>query len=184
MFTLKVDQEIELQLFQLHDAEELFYLVDNNREHLRQWLPWVDNTTSPIQYHSIIPIWLKQFANNQGFNCGIRYLGKLVGAIGFHSIDWNNKQTSMGYYLARGFEGKGIMTRTVQALVNYAFFELNLNRIEIRCGVENRKSRAIPARLGFKEEGIIREAEFLYDHFHDLVVYGMLAREWKSEKEN
>lgn len=180
MFTLKVDQEIELQLFQLHDAVELYHLVDSNRLYLREWLPWVDNMTSPIQYQSIIPMWLKQFADNQGFNSGIRYNGILVGSIGFHHIDWNNKQTSIGYYLGQGFAGKGIMTRSVQALVNYAFFELQLNRIEIRCGVANKRSRAIPERLGFKQEGIIREAEFLYDHFHDLALYGMLAKEWKK----
>lgn len=179
MFVLKVDQDIELQLFQLHHSEELYSLVDRNRFHLREWLPWVDNMTSPVQYHGIIPIWLKQFAENNGFNTGIRYKGELAGSIGFHHIDWNNRQTSIGYYLAKGFEGKGIMTRTVQALVNYAFLDLNLNRIEIRCGVGNKKSRAIPERLGFVQEGIIRDAEFLYDHYHDLVVYGMLARDWK-----
>ncbi len=180
MFTLKVDQEIELQLFQLHDAEELYHLVDSNRTHLREWLPWVDNMTSPIEYHSIFQMWLKQFADNQGFNSGIRYNGVLAGTIGFHQIDWNHKQTSIGYFLGQGFEGKGIMTRSVQALVNYAFFELQLNRIEIRCGVDNQKSRAIPERLGFKQEGIIRDAEFLYDHFHDLALYGMLARDWSK----
>lgn len=180
MFILKVDQEIELQLFQLHHSEELYHLVNNNRNHLREWLPWVDNMASAVQYHSIIPIWLKQFADNNGFNTGIRFNGVLVGSAGFHQIDWNNKQTSIGYYLAEGFEGKGIMTRTVQALVNYAFFELHLNRIEIRCGVGNKKSRAIPERLNFIQEGIIRDGEFLYDHYHDLAVYGMLAREWKS----
>ena len=180
MFTLKVDQEIELQLFQLHDAKELYHLVDSNRHYLREWLPWVDNMTSPIQYQTIIPMWLKQFADNQGFNSGIRYNGILVGSIGFHHIDWNNKQTSIGYYLGQGFAGKGIMTRSVQALVNYAFFELQLNRIEIRCGVANNKSRAIPERLGFMQEGIVREAEFLNNHFHDLALYGMLAKDWKK----
>ncbi|WP_066392517.1 GNAT family N-acetyltransferase [Cytobacillus eiseniae] len=180
MFTLKVDQEIELQLFQLHHSEELYQLVDVNRNHLSQWLPWVDSMSSPIQYHSIIPSWLKQFADNNGFNTGIRYNGVLVGSIGFHQMDWNNRQTSIGYYLAEGYEGKGIMTRSVQALINYAFLDLNLNRIEIRCGIENKKSRAIPERLGFTQEGIIREGEFLYNHYHDLAVYSILAKDWKN----
>lgn len=179
MFCLKVDQEIELQLFQLHHSEELFNLVDANRKHLREWLPWVDNMASPVQYHSIIPMWLKQFADNNGLNVGIRYRSKLAGSIGFHQIDWHNKQTSVGYFLAKGFEGRGIMTRTVRTLINYAFLDLHLNRVEIRCGVKNLKSRAIPERLGFKQEGIIRDGEFLYNRFHDLAVYGMLARDWK-----
>lgn len=178
MFTLKVDEELELQLFQLQHANELFALVDRNRHHLREWLPWVDTTTSAVQYNSIIPMWLKQFADNNGFNAGIRYKGELAGSIGFHQIDWHNKQTSIGYFLGEGFQGKGIMTRSVQALVNYSFYDLRLHRIEIRCGIGNHKSRAIPERLGFKQEGIIRDAEFLYDHYHDLAVYGLLYREW------
>ncbi|MGJ7919390.1 GNAT family N-acetyltransferase [Neobacillus sp. LXY-4] len=180
MFTLKVDQEIELQLFQIQHAEELFYLVDQNRDHLKMWLPWVNNMTSPIQYHTIIPMWLKQFAENDGFNAGIRYKGALVGSIGFHQMDWHNSQTSLGYYLARNAQGHGIMTRSVHALINYAFYELGLNRIEIRCGQKNHKSRAIPERLGFTKEGIIRDGERLYYSFHNLIVYSMLAKEWSK----
>jgi ribosomal-protein-serine acetyltransferase len=178
VFTLKVDQEIELQLFQHHHANELFDLVDKNRFHLRRWLPWVDSMDSPYQYHTIIPMWLKQFADNQGFNLGVRYKGSLVGAIGLHQIDWRNRTTTIGYYLGEGVQGKGIMTRAVQALLNYVFFELNLNRVEIRCGDGNYKSRAIPERLGFTQEGIIRDGENLYGHYHHLIVYSMLEREW------
>lgn len=178
MFTLKVDQEIEIQLIELHHAEELFRLVDSNRQHLRKWLPWVDNIFSPYQYHSIIPMWLQQFANNNGFNAGIRFNGTLVGGIGFHQMDWTNSQTSLGYYLSQNAQGYGIMTRAVTALVNYAFYQLKLNRIEIRCGERNLKSRAIPEKLGFIEEGLIREGEKLHSGFHNLIVYGMLSKEW------
>lgn len=178
MFTLKVDQEIEIQLFQIQHADELYTLVDKNRVHLREWLPWVDNMGSASQYYPIITDWLKQFSENRGFNGGIRFNGKLAGAIGFHHIDWQNRSTSIGYYLAEGAEGNGIMTRSVQALINYAFCDLQLQRIEIRCGIKNLKSRAIPERLGFTQEGIVRKAEFLYDHYHDLAVYGLLQEEW------
>ncbi|PLR81206.1 RimJ/RimL family protein N-acetyltransferase [Bacillus canaveralius] len=180
MFSLKVNQEIELQLLQLRDAEELYQLVDSNRRHLRQWLPWVDSMNSPLQYHSIIPMWLKQFADNNGFNLGIRYNKILVGSLGFHHIDWHNEQTSIGYYLAEQAQGRGIMTKSVQALLNYAFYDLGLNRIEIRCGTRNIASRSIPVRLGFTEEGLIRDGEKLNGFFHDLIVYGLLAREWRN----
>lgn len=65
-------------------------------------------------------------------------------------------------------------------MVDYAFNELNLNRVEIRCAVENKKSRAIPERLHFVNEGCIRQAEWLYDHYVDHIVYGMLKEEWKA----
>jgi len=178
MFTLKVDHEIELQLFQRHHALKLYQLVEENREHLLEWMPWVENMNSPFQFESIIPVWLKQFAENSGMNVGILYKGELVGSLGLHQIDWYNNMASVGYYLARKAEGNGIITRSVRALLNYAFYQLGLNRIEIRCGVKNTKSRAIPERLGFVMEGKIRDGELLNGHFHDLIVYGMLQRDW------
>jgi ribosomal-protein-serine acetyltransferase len=184
MFTLKVDHEIELQLLQIQDSTELFQLVQRNRSHLRKWLPWVDSMVSSLQYQTIIPEWLKQYANNNGFHAGIRFKGKLAGVIGLHFIDWYNKQTTIGYYLGKEFEGYGIMTRTVKALLHYIFSHLFLNRVEIRCGVFNDKSRAIPERLGFVMEGVIRDGEFLHDHFHDLAVYGLLARQWADRSLN
>lgn len=71
------------------------------------------------------------------------------------------------------------MTSVSKALTDYAFTELKLNKVEIRAAAENQKSRSIPERLGYKEEGTIRQAEWLYDHYVDHVVYGMLAEEWK-----
>ena len=71
------------------------------------------------------------------------------------------------------------MTKSCRALIEHAFRELRLNRVEIYCAVENSRSRRIPARLGFVEEGVHRQAEWVHDHFKDLVSYSMLAREWK-----
>jgi ribosomal-protein-serine acetyltransferase len=182
MFTLKVDSDLELQLFQPHHADELFWMVDSNREHLRRWLPWVDGMHSVLQYPTIIQMWLRQFSENNGYNLGIRYRGTLAGTISLHGMDWRNAQCSMGYYLSENMQGKGIMTRAAQAIINHAFFELGLNRIEIRCGRDNLKSQAIPVRLGFQFEGIIHDGELINAVFHDLLVYSMLSRQWFSNK--
>ena len=122
----------------------------------------------------------KQFASNNGFQAGIWYKQNLAGMIGCHGMNFANKSTSIGYWLGEGYQGKGIMTKTTKALVEYLLTELNLNRIEIRCAENNYKSRAIPERLGFTNEGTLRETEWLYDHYVDHVVYGMLARQWKD----
>ncbi|NRD78329.1 GNAT family N-acetyltransferase [Bacillus sp. BRMEA1] len=179
MFTLKVDHEIELQLFQRHHALTLFQLVEENRDHLSQWLPWVSTMVTLYQFETVIPVWLNQFAENQALNVGILYRGKLVGSIGLHQIDWYNNMASIGYYLSKKAEGRGIITRSVTAMLNYAFFDLGMNRIEIRCGVNNQKSRAIPERLGFIMEGTIRDGELLNGQFHDITIYSMLARDWR-----
>jgi ribosomal-protein-serine acetyltransferase len=180
MFTLTVDEKIELKLLEQRDAEELIQEIHNSREYLREWLPWVDGMQAAEDYHPIIKMWLEQFANNDGFQAGIVYENKIVGMAGFHGIDWKNKKTSIGYWLSADYQGKGIMTKVTKTLVDHAIDELDLNRVEIRCGVENKKSRAIPERLGFRQEGIISEGEFLYDHFIDHAIYGLLAKDWNK----
>ena len=70
------------------------------------------------------------------------------------------------------------MTKVVRALMDIGFKEFRLNKIEIRAATENVKSRKIPERLGFTEEGTLRQVQWLYDHFVDHVVYGMLKDEW------
>lgn len=178
MFSYMVDEEVSLKLLEKGNASEMYKLVDGSRVSLREWLPWVDSMTSAEEYVPIFQDWRKQFAENNGFQVGIIYKGNLAGVIGFHGIDWNNRKTTIGYWLGDSYQGNGIMTRACQALVDLAFHHYGLNRVEIQCGIKNEKSRAIPERLGFEEEGVIRDAEFLYDHFHDCVVYGMLARDW------
>ncbi len=124
---------------------------------------------------------LEKFAANNGLAAGIWFRGKLAGVIGLHWIDWANRSTYIGYWLAASQQGRGLVTRAGRALVDYAFVELGLNRVEIRCAVKNKKSRAIPERLGFEAEGINRQAEWLYDHYVDLVVYGLLISEYRGE---
>ncbi|RLQ94618.1 GNAT family N-acetyltransferase [Falsibacillus albus] len=179
MFTLKVNEELSLKLLEKEDAKELFALVDESRNYLREWLPWVDNMKHEKEYEPVIEMWLKQFAAHDGFQVGILYKGYLAGMVGYHGINWSNRRTSIGYWLAEKYQGNGIMTAAVKALIDLAFEEYQLNRVEIQCGVENHKSKSIPERLGFKQDGIVRDAEYLYDHFHDCVMYSILAKEWK-----
>jgi ribosomal-protein-serine acetyltransferase len=72
------------------------------------------------------------------------------------------------------------MTRCCAALISYGFVDLGVHRVTIQCGVGNEKSCAIPQRLGFTREGLMREAEWVNDRWVDLVVWGMLAQDWKS----
>ena len=167
----------ELRFIESSDAETLFTLVDSNREYLRKWLPWLDGNMTVADTMGFIRSAREQYLHNRGFQTGIWFEGKLAGIIGYHPIDWQNRIAMLGYWLGESYQGKGIVTRASQLLVDYAFDEYGLNRVEIRCAVGNTKSRAIPLRLKFTEERIIADGEWLYNHFVDLVVYRMLARE-------
>ncbi|GGJ89842.1 ribosomal-protein-serine acetyltransferase [Lentibacillus kapialis] len=182
MFLFEIDEEIALKHLEITDAAPLFQLTDDSRETLRQWLSWVDHTKTPNDSRSFIESVLKQFAERRGLTTGILYQGELAGVAGFNLFDWTNGIGHIGYWLGAEYEGRGIMTRAVSGLIDYAFYSLELNRIEIRAAYANHKSRAIPERLGFVQEGRIRQAEWLYDHFADHAVYGKLAHEWKHHK--
>jgi len=173
-----VDDEVVLKLLETHHADQLSELTDSCRPYLKEWLPWVDGSIGVEDVRTFIEMTKKQFASNNGFQTGIWFKGSFAGVIGFHGMNWSNKSTSIGYWLGEKYQGKGVMTKACKLFIDYAFGELKLNRIEVRCAEGNSKSRAIPERLGFVKEGIIREAEWLYDHYVDNVVYGKLSREW------
>jgi ribosomal-protein-serine acetyltransferase len=182
MITIRIDDDLVLRQLSEDDAVSLFAVIDRNRLFLRQWLPWLDTSQVPQDTLYFIRTTLDQFANNDGFAAGIHYKDSVVGTIGFHKVDWLNRSVEIGYWLSEDYQGKGIVTKACKAFIDYAFGEWGLHRIQIRCAVGNTKSCKIPERLGFVKEGLQRQAEFLYDHYVDLNVYGMLEDEWKQKK--
>ena len=178
MFVHKIDENVSLKLIELKDAERVFELTDQSRTYLKEWLPWLDFTKSVEDTKSFIRGCLKGYAENQSLNTVILYNGEIVGTAGFNSINWSNNTAYIGYWLGEEYQGNGIMTKVAKALTNYAINHLNLNKVEIRVATENKKSRSIPEKLGFVNEGTIRQAEWLYDHYVDHVIYGVLASEW------
>jgi len=114
---------------------------------------------------------------------GIWYDNELVGVIGLHYLDLVNKCMSIGYYLAQHFQKKGIMTVCTKVLIKYVFEEFDINRVEIQMSTRNPKSRAIPERLGFTQEGVLRSNERLRGEFSDSYVYSLLRDEYEAVKE-
>ncbi|NRD77998.1 GNAT family N-acetyltransferase [Bacillus sp. BRMEA1] len=179
MFVHKITEELSLKLIELRDAERIFELTDQSRSYLREWLPWLDYTVKLEDTKQFIKNCLTGFAENKSLNTVIMYKGEIVGVASFNAINWSNKTVQIGYWLGERYQGNGIMTIVARALTDYALKELALNKAEIRAAVGNKKSRSIPERLGFVNEGCIRQAEWLYDHYVDHIVYGILAEEWK-----
>lgn len=183
MFTHRIDDSVEIRILEYQHTEDLFNLTDENRQFLREWLMWADDMYSYADSREFVRQGLKQYADNDGFQAGIWVDEALGGCIGFHSIDWNNRTTEIGYWLAQMHTGKGIMSRAVSALLDHAFNTWHLHRVEIRCASGNMKSRAIPERLGFHQDGIMREELWLHDHYVDHVVYSILAPEWWARRD-
>ena len=176
MFNYRLDIHSELRMLEERHAEPLFALVEQNRERHHE-IPQLYSLEDARIY---IKRDLALFAENKGLGVGIWYQGNLVGAVRYHEIDWTNRSTELGYWLGAVFEGKGLVSRACQVMIDHAFNELALNRVVISCAPENQKSRAIAEKLGFTQEGLLRQSNWLKDRFSDQVVYGMLASEWRS----
>lgn len=176
--TIRLNDAAELHTARPEDAADLFAVVDRNRAHLRQWLPWIVAGYSLNDARDFLLRGAEEFENRAGLTLIIRHHGALCGAIALHRIDTQHRNTSIGYWIDEAHQGRGIVTAACRAVVTEGFENFGLHRIEIRCAVENHRSSAVPRRLEFLEEGILREAEWLHDHWVDLRVFSMLAQDW------
>jgi len=164
----------EVRILEPDDAGEVWRLVDGERERLRRWMPWVDGTTGPGDTGAFIA---HARACDELDGLGIFVDGAYVGGIGLR-VDAGRRDGEIGYWIGADHEGRGLVTRASRGLIGHAFGPLGLHRVTIRVGPENTRSRAIPERLGFTEEGRMREAGRGGDGPYDLVVYGLLVGEW------
>jgi ribosomal-protein-serine acetyltransferase len=168
---------VEVREWDLEDAEAVFAEVDQNRERLRDWLPWVDATRSPDD----IRAFLERCAASDGKQVpfGIYVDGVLAGNVGLTLGELGEGE--LGYWIGGSFEGRGLVTRASRAILGYAFEELGLRRMQLCAAAENLRSRAVAERLGMTQEGVLRRAERIRDdRIFDTVVYSILADEWPA----
>lgn len=178
LLALQVDQDIQLRLLEDRHAEAYFTLLSRNRTHLRQWIGWMEFEPELESTRAFLQQALLEFARNETFQTGIWWQNQLVGTIDLSRFQWQSRRAELGYLLSADAQGQGIATRSCRALINYAFSDYQLNKIEIRCATGNIRSRALAERLGFQQEGTLRQAEILHGHPVDYALYGLLKDEW------
>lgn len=173
---LDLGDGVEVRLLEPDDAEEVFDVVDADRERLRLWMPWVDGTTGPDDTRAFV---VRSGESGHELDAlGIFVGGRYVGGIGLRA-DLLHGDGEIGYWIAAASEGRGLVSRACRALIAHAFDEVGLHRVTIRVAPENEPSRRIPEKLGFRREGLMREAGRTGAGPRDLIVYGLLAREWR-----
>lgn len=182
--TLPVRENLELRTLTPLDAQTLFDVTKKNDAHLREWLPWLDDDKTALDTENYIKESNERLSKDEGVDLSIWYEEELVEGIGVFPLDLTHRKTSLAYWLAEEFQGKGIMSDSLNIAIEYLFTEKKLNRIEVCCATENTKSSALPKKLGFTFEGIAREAECLYGRFVDMEVYSLLAKEWRGQNLN
>ena len=175
---LEAGEGLVLRKVALADVGDIFAEVERSREHLRDWMWWVDETTDPGDILEFVERSLKQDSDGDGCQRTIRFEGRLVGMIGLVNVVQRSRKSEIGYWIGRSFQGRGIVTRSVRALTTHLFSEMGMHRIEIQAGEKNLRSCAVAERLGFVPEGVKSEAEWVNDRFVSVALYRMLRDDW------
>ncbi len=111
----------------------------------------------------------------------LKSTGKAIGTCGFHCFNQRHYRAEIGYELAEKYWGHGYMNEALQRIIRYGFENLNFMRIEGLIYPENISSRKSLEKLGFKEEGLLRDYMFFRDQMTDLLMYSLLKREFENQ---
>lgn len=177
---LSVARGIRLLPANLTDALALTALVGENAAQLAVYMPKVvqlGNLDITEQYLASV---MESNGSGELLEWHIFSGQALCGAVRLNHIEADNRKASIGYYLGERHQGLGLATESVRAVLKFAYERLGMNRIELRCGSENRASQRLAERLGFSWEGLLRQAELIDGVFIDHFIYGLLRADFEA----
>ena len=206
MLALPIDEDILVRTLHPDDAEDLFQLLERNRSRLRPWihpsaLPetamaarqftmecFLNSMENPMAAMADYPDYYQKLDHflpplNPALEMGIWVNGVLAGEIVLGRLQDSFTTAEIGYWIDAESEGRGIITRCVSALTDYAIENMGIGRFVIGCAVDNIRSRAVPERLGYRLLGIVPDGEIVGDFVYDRAVFGIQVGEWLERKE-
>lgn len=163
------------------DAVRIHDAVDATRARLARWMPWVPHTTTVAAYRAFIEEARRREEDGVAVHRGIFDGDAAVGGLGA-TIDLVNREAEVGYWISPQWEGRGAVSAAVTALLDHLFEDFGLHRVVIRAAVANLRSRALAERLGFTQEGVLREALVLEGRSVDAALYSLLEDEWRERR--
>jgi|ERR1035437_1371246 ribosomal-protein-serine acetyltransferase len=182
MKQLSISSRMQLRLLERRDTFELFTLLQENREHLCKWFNWVEDldTRLKVFYYLHGVKFLER--GMEGLQYGILYNNKLIGVVAYNHLERFSNKAQLGYWIANSYEGQGIAREACEKLIDFGFKEMGLNRIEIQCSIDNKRSAKLAERLGFTKEAVLKESEFINRVYVDMVLYRLTHGEWRRSK--
>ena len=166
-------KRVKIKVLTIEDAEEVLKYYIRNKEHLEKVEPLRDKKFYTLEIQkNIIQEGYRQFLNGTSMECGIFIKNKLIGIIKLSNIVYGIfKNGIIGYSIDKEQEGKGYMKEALMAVVEYAFKEMRLHRIEASALVENERSKGVLKACGFKELGVNEKYLFINGKWRDHITY-------------
>ncbi|MCC3358821.1 GNAT family N-acetyltransferase [Bacillus sp. REN16] len=140
------------------DGKVVYDAIMASINELKPWMPFAQSEQSEQDVELNIRLAHISFLKREDLRLLVflKETGEFIASSGLHRIDWAVPKFEIGYWIDSRFSGKGYMTEAVKGIADFAFQELSARRVEIRCDEKNIKSRAIPQKLGFTLEAILK----------------------------
>ncbi len=186
LFDELVGKRVTVRAHQLDDFDELWEAIQESKDELRLWLAFADQSPEQLRdwLAHVVAKW--QTRETMGMAVRARDTGQLVGNIGLMVRSWDIGSFEIGYWLRTSAIGHGYMTEATRLVTDFAFDHLNAQRVMIQCDTENARSAAVPRRLGFTQEGLLRHDYARPDgRISDTFVFSMIRDDprWPADIE-
>jgi ribosomal-protein-serine acetyltransferase len=155
--TIPVDEQTRLVQLQTDQADTLFELTDKNRVYLGEFLPWPPFVKTVDDSRKHIEETLEKRAQNSAYTYGIEYDGEIVGDISIRNLTDAEKPPEIGYWMSPDYAGKGLTTKSVQALTRLGLESLGLGKIVIKANPLNIASNKVAEKAGYTQTGDVNE---------------------------
>jgi RimJ/RimL family protein N-acetyltransferase len=175
MFSIDLGGGAELRPLEPWQAEEFLAHMDRARESVDPWIPWASVNQDLASATATLQRYADLQARDAGRLFGIWLDGTLVGGTMFVAFDTRFGQCEIGCWLEPAGTGRGLVTRAVRVLIDWAVHTRGMHRVEWRCRPDNTASAAVAERLGMRLEGTLREVFPWHGARHDNQVWALLA---------
>ncbi|UZJ32781.1 GNAT family N-acetyltransferase [Streptomyces endophytica] len=173
----------ELRPLEPWQAEEFLAHIDRGREFIGQYIGLADLIVDLDASRSYLHSYAEKAAADTGRLCGIWLDGRLVGGVLFRTMDVEQGTAEAGCWLEPSAAGKGLVTRAVRVLIDWAVEERGIHRVEWLVSAGNEPSIAVARRLGMTRDGVLRESYLYRGRRHDIEVWSVLAPEWRAARQ-
>ncbi|MFZ0454271.1 MAG: GNAT family protein [Ignavibacteriaceae bacterium] len=186
---LKITTEIEttrtiLKRYKAGDGKKFYNIIEKNRDRMIDSFPvMLSHTNDEISAEYYVRNKIEEWEERSAFNFGIwsKEDGNFIGHISVKNIDWIIPRGEIAYIISKEYEGKGIMTEALTAIIKFSFEKLSLSRLFLRVMTNNIRSYELAERCGFSREGILRKDHKTYEgELVDLYYYGMTREDYKK----
>ena len=166
------------------DAQSLYEAIDGSRNHLRRWLHWVDSVTNVETVRGFIASAREKARIGTGLPLHLECQGRIVGWVNLTFVNTPDRHARLAYWLTKEAQGKGLISTSCRALIEYGFENFGLNRVVLWVEAANTRSRNVAERLGFVEvsaenqSDISDDLDFDRSGYSDLILYSLHATDW------